>query len=52
MIFYGVPFYDTCLNLFNISCLCCGGIFTSLAFLEFGSCAGIGFIILSEIFSL
>ena len=33
--FYGFPFYNTCLNLFNISCLFCGVITTSSTFVEF-----------------
>ena len=47
--FYGVPFYNTYFNTFNVSCLFSGGINISLAFLELSSARGLRHRILSAI---
>ena len=49
LIFYGVPFYNNCLNSFNISCLFSSGITISSIFLELAAGKGFGFTILSAI---
>ena len=47
--YYTIPFYNTCLNLFNISSLFSGGIIVSSTFHEIISGAGFSFTILSSI---